>query len=38
MVDLIAVSGYYDVVSMTLNVAHVAPPKDAQLPFKQAGR
>ena len=37
-VDLIAVSGYYDVVSMTLNVAHVAPPKDAQLPFKQAGR
>ena len=38
VVDLIAVSGYYDVVSMTLNVAHVAPPKDAQLPFKQAGR
>ncbi len=38
VVDLIAVSGYYDVVSMTLNVAHVAPPKDAPLPFKQAGR
>jgi 4-carboxymuconolactone decarboxylase len=38
VVDLIAVSGYYDVVSMTLNVAHVAPPADAQLPFKQAGR
>ena len=38
VMDLIAVSGYYDVVSMTLNVAHVAPPKDAQLPFKQAGR
>src|SRR5215470_3676983 len=36
--DLIAVNGYYDVVSMTLNVAHVSPPKDAQLPFKQAGR
>ena len=38
IVDLIAVNGYYDVVSMTLNVAHVTPPKDAQLPFKQAGR
>jgi 4-carboxymuconolactone decarboxylase len=38
VVDLIAVSGYYDVVSMTLNVARVAPPADAQLPFKQAGR
>jgi 4-carboxymuconolactone decarboxylase len=38
VVDLIAVNGYYDVVSMTLNVAHVAPPKDAELPFKQAGR
>jgi 4-carboxymuconolactone decarboxylase len=38
VMDLIAVNGYYDVVSMTLNVAHVAPPKDAQLPFKQAGR
>ena len=38
VVDLIAVSGYYDVVSMTLNVAHVAPPAEAQLPFKQAGR
>ena len=25
--DLIAVNGYYDVVSMTLNVAHVAPPR-----------
>ncbi len=38
VVDLIAVNGYYDVVSMTLNVAHVAPPADAALPFKQAGR
>jgi hypothetical protein len=36
--DLVAVNGYYDVVSMTLNVAHVVPPKDAELPFKQAGR
>jgi len=26
------------VVSMTLNVAHVVPPNDAELPFKQAGR
>lgn len=38
IMDLIAVNGYYDVVSMTLNVARVAPPADAQLPFKQAGR
>ena len=38
IIDLIAVNGYYDVVSMTLNVAHVKPPKDAQLPFQQAGR
>ena len=38
VMDLIAVNGYYDVVSMTLNVAHVTPPKDAQLPFQQAGR
>jgi 4-carboxymuconolactone decarboxylase len=38
IMDLVAVNGYYDVVSMTLNVAHVAPPADAALPFKQAGR
>jgi 4-carboxymuconolactone decarboxylase len=38
VMDLVAVNGYYDVVSMTLNVAHVSPPKDAELPFKQAGR
>jgi 4-carboxymuconolactone decarboxylase len=38
VIDLVAVNGYYDVVSMTLNVAHVAPPKEAELPFKQAGR
>ena len=38
IIDLVGVNGYYDVVSMTLNVAHVAPPADAQLPFKQAGR
>ena len=38
IMDLVAVNGYYDVVSMTLNVARVTPPKDAQLPFQQAGR
>jgi 4-carboxymuconolactone decarboxylase len=38
VMDLVAVNGYYDVVSMTLNVAHVAPPSGAELPFKQAGR
>lgn len=38
IVDLIAVNGYYDVVSMTLNVAHVRPPAEAEMPFKQAGQ
>src|SRR5437588_12003564 len=38
IMDLIAVNGYYDVVSMTLNVARVTPPAGEQLPFKQAGR
>jgi 4-carboxymuconolactone decarboxylase len=38
IMDLVAVNGYYDVVSMTLNVARVAPRADAELPFKQAGR
>jgi 4-carboxymuconolactone decarboxylase len=38
VMDLIAVNGYYDVVSMTLNVAHVGPPAGAEMPFKQAGR
>jgi 4-carboxymuconolactone decarboxylase len=38
IIDLVGVNGYYDAVSMTLNVARVAPPPDAQLPFKQAGR
>jgi hypothetical protein len=27
-----------DVVSMTLNVAHVGPPAGSEMPFKQAGR
>ena len=38
IMDLVAVNGYYDVVSMTLNVARVSPPAGAELPFKQAGR
>ena len=38
VMDLVAVNGYYDVVSMTLNVARVAPPAGEELPFKQAGR
>jgi 4-carboxymuconolactone decarboxylase len=38
IMDLVAVNGYYDVVSMTLNVARVAPPDGEALPFKQAGR
>src|SRR5882757_11347662 len=32
VMDLIAVNGYYDVVSMTLNVARVAPPAGEELP------
>jgi 4-carboxymuconolactone decarboxylase len=38
IVDLVAVNGYYDVVSMTLNVARVAAPAGEELPFAQAGR
>src|SRR5450432_386792 len=38
IMDLVGVNGYYDVVSMTLNVARVAPPAGEPLPFKQAGR
>jgi 4-carboxymuconolactone decarboxylase len=38
IIDLIAVNGYYDVVSMTLNVARVKPPAEAELPIKQAGQ
>ena len=33
VVDLIGVSGYYDLVSMTLNVAEVAAPPDGPLPL-----
>jgi 4-carboxymuconolactone decarboxylase len=38
IIDLVAVNGYYDVVSMTLNIAHVKPPAEAEIPFKQAGQ
>jgi len=39
VVDLIALSGYYDLVSMTLNVAQVAAPADgAKLPPAARGR
>jgi len=39
VVDLIALSGYYDLVSMTLNTAQVAAPAGApQLPPARAGR
>jgi 4-carboxymuconolactone decarboxylase len=33
VIDLIAVNGYYDMVSMTLNVAEVAAPADGALPL-----
>ena len=33
VVDLIAVNGYYDLVSMTLNVAQVETPPDGALPL-----
>ncbi len=35
VVDLIAVSGYYDLVSMTLNVAEVTTPPDGELPLPE---
>jgi 4-carboxymuconolactone decarboxylase len=34
VIDLIAVNGYYDLVSMTLNVAHVSVPSGAPLPLR----
>ena len=33
VIDLIAVNGYYDLVSMTLNVAEVPTPPDGALPL-----
>lgn len=38
VMDLIAVNGYYDLVSMTLNVARVLPPPEDKIPFQQAGK
>jgi 4-carboxymuconolactone decarboxylase len=38
VVDLIGVSGYYDTVSMTLNVAQVQLPAGEKLPLKPLGR
>ena len=38
VMDLVAVNGYYDLVSMTLNVAQVMPPTGEKKPFEQAGR
>ena len=38
VVDLIGVSGYYDVVSMTLNVAEVALPDGVEPPLKPLPR
>ena len=37
VIDLIAVSGYYDAVSMTLNVARVLPPEGAEVPIRAPG-
>jgi 4-carboxymuconolactone decarboxylase len=33
VVDLIAVNGYYDAVSMTLNIGDVLPPEGAEVPI-----
>ena len=38
VIDLIAVGGYYDVVSMTLNVAEVPLPDGVPLPLKPLAR
>ena len=35
VMDLIAVNGYYDLVSMTLNVAQVRPPEPEKVPIAQ---
>jgi 4-carboxymuconolactone decarboxylase len=35
IMDLIAVNGYYDLVSMTLNVAQVRPPESEKVPIAQ---
>ena len=38
VVDLIALSGYYDLVSMTLNTAQVRPPEPGPLPLPAMAR
>jgi 4-carboxymuconolactone decarboxylase len=38
VIDLIAVSGYYDIVSMTLNVAEVALPDGLEPPLRPLSR
>jgi 4-carboxymuconolactone decarboxylase len=35
VMDLIALNGYYDLVSMTLNVARVRPPESEKVPIAQ---
>jgi 4-carboxymuconolactone decarboxylase len=38
VVDLVALSGYYDLVSMTLNTAQVRPPEPGPLPLPPIAR
>jgi len=38
VVDLVALSGYYDLVSMTLNTAQVRPPEPGPLPLPALAR
>jgi 4-carboxymuconolactone decarboxylase len=38
VVDLVALSGYYDLVSMTLNTAQVRPPEPGPLPLPPKAR
>jgi 4-carboxymuconolactone decarboxylase len=35
MVELVGVLGYYTLISMTLNVFHMLPPEDSELPFAE---
>ena len=38
VIDLVALSGYYDLVSMTLNTAQVRPPEAGPLPLPEISR
>jgi 4-carboxymuconolactone decarboxylase len=38
VIDLVGLSGYYDLVSMTLNTAQVRPPEAGPLPLPQISR